>query len=460
MSNLSILQTSALVGLVSLLIPVIIHLIYRSRGKVVWVGNIELIKSVKKRRVTEIKLTQWLLLIIRLLLLTVLTLLIAQVFYLSDFSQNSQQRVFLTPSWVNYSSATDIQAVLQKHSDASINLLSSQLNSLGELAVDDIKAMAVDKEKKNVSVDALTDYLMQKNFALKNTHVYATNAELEFEEQRHPATHQLKWNIKVLSEQQHAALNQSLNRLDVLVVYDESRRIDFQYVSYALDYLTEQSSSSLRYSSRKLADFKPSEQSMNSDWVIVLGDLTVDNALTDFVEKGGQLFLQRIQEASPKTSKGKSEQLGSILNIYNGMNSPIEAYRAVEHSIEKNEKTIIGDAKNKPLLGIQTKGHGVIYQFYSRFHPLWNSWVTNPGFATELASILYAKQWKEYRTLIDENEVKGAADSFLNQNISKAENIKNTQQKQNSLYQWLLVLVMLLLLVERVIAESNRQNND
>ena len=460
MSNLSILQTSALVGLVSLLIPLIIHLIYRSRGKVVWVGNIELIKSVKKRRVTEIKLTQWLLLIIRLLLLTALTLLIAQVFHLSDFSQNSQQQVFLTPSWIKHSSSADIEAVLQKHSDASINLLSSQLNSLNEFAVDDIKAIAVDKEMTHVSADALADYLIQKNFALKNAHVFATNAELEFEEQRHPATHQLNWNIKLLSEQQNEVLNQSLNRLDVLVVYEESRRTDYQYISNALDYLTEQSSSSLRYTSQKLADFKAAEQLMDTDWVIVLGDLTIDQPLENFVEKGGQLFLQSIQDANLLANKGKSEQLDSILNIYNGMNTPIEAYRAVERSIVKNEKTIIGDAKNKPLLGVQTQGKGFVYRFYSRFHPSWNSWVTEPGFATELATILYAKQREEYQTLVDENEVKAAVNSLPNNNASKADNVKNTQQKQNPLYQWLLVLVMLLLLVERVLAESSRQNND
>ena len=61
--SLTILNSAALLALFSLLVPIIIHIINPSRGKLIYIGKIDFIKVAQKLKVTELKLTEILLLI-------------------------------------------------------------------------------------------------------------------------------------------------------------------------------------------------------------------------------------------------------------------------------------------------------------------------------------------------------------------------------------------------------------
>ena len=98
--SLTLLMPLGLLGLLGLIIPVLIHLFSRSRGRLVHVANLQLYRQAKQRRVNELRLSQWLLLLLRLALLAVAVLLLAGL-AIPGSSSLSGSTAYVTPGWVS-----------------------------------------------------------------------------------------------------------------------------------------------------------------------------------------------------------------------------------------------------------------------------------------------------------------------------------------------------------------------
>lgn len=101
-----LLAPAGLFGLLALAIPVAVHLISRGRGRRVLVGNIELVRAARRTRVTALRLTQWLLLLLRVLIVIVATLLLARL-ALQGMGSADGDVSYVTPGWLR--SATDAE---------------------------------------------------------------------------------------------------------------------------------------------------------------------------------------------------------------------------------------------------------------------------------------------------------------------------------------------------------------
>ena len=101
-----LLAPAGLLGLLALAIPVAIHMISRGRGRRVLVGNIELVRAARKTRVTTLRLTQWLLFLLRVSIVVVATLLLARL-ALQGFASADAGAAYVTPGWLR--SATDTE---------------------------------------------------------------------------------------------------------------------------------------------------------------------------------------------------------------------------------------------------------------------------------------------------------------------------------------------------------------
>lgn len=100
-------STVALVGLLSVLVPIVIHLINPGKGKVVWVGNIDLLKQAKKHRIKEYRIEQWPLLLLRILIFVVLTLILAKVYFNDAITGFAQHHSVVSEGW-RASAADDV----------------------------------------------------------------------------------------------------------------------------------------------------------------------------------------------------------------------------------------------------------------------------------------------------------------------------------------------------------------
>lgn len=97
-SSLMFLAPAGLLGLFALAIPVLIHLFSRSKGRRVLIGHIDLVRKARRRRVTELRLTQWLLLALRLLIFTLAAFVLAQLAR-QGLADRTGDVAYLTRGW-------------------------------------------------------------------------------------------------------------------------------------------------------------------------------------------------------------------------------------------------------------------------------------------------------------------------------------------------------------------------
>ena len=94
-----LLAPAGLLGLLAIAIPVVIHLISRGRGRRVLIGNIELVRAARQSRVTALRLTEWLLLLLRIAIVVVATLLLARL-ALQGIGDAEPGTSYVTPGWL------------------------------------------------------------------------------------------------------------------------------------------------------------------------------------------------------------------------------------------------------------------------------------------------------------------------------------------------------------------------
>ncbi|KAA9131452.1 hypothetical protein F3N42_09035 [Marinihelvus fidelis] len=97
LANAMLLYPAGLWALAAAAIPIIIHLVNRSRGKRVLIGNIALVRAARRRRAREIRMDQWLLLLLRLAILAVAALVIAR-WALPGLQDQPRDSEYITPA--------------------------------------------------------------------------------------------------------------------------------------------------------------------------------------------------------------------------------------------------------------------------------------------------------------------------------------------------------------------------
>ena len=102
----TVLAPLGLLALGAILIPLAIHLFSRSRGQQVAVGWIELYRATERTFVSELRIQQWLLLMIRMLLLIAAALLVAELAR-SQREALEGATAYVTPAWLEQHDASD-----------------------------------------------------------------------------------------------------------------------------------------------------------------------------------------------------------------------------------------------------------------------------------------------------------------------------------------------------------------
>lgn len=96
---MALLNPWGLLALAALLLPLAIHLLSRSRGRRVLVGNIALYRQRRRLRVFEARIQEWPLLLLRLLLLLVAAILVAELAR-EQRSTLAGDVAYVTPEWL------------------------------------------------------------------------------------------------------------------------------------------------------------------------------------------------------------------------------------------------------------------------------------------------------------------------------------------------------------------------
>ena len=248
-----LLAPAGLLGLLAIAVPVAIHLISHGRGRRVLIGNIELVRAPRKTRVTSIKLTQWLLLLLRILIVAVATLILAQLALQGLGSADAGVR-YVTPAWL--ASATT----------AEREELFAQEPAVRVLAADYPDASGFTPGNEEPGYTAWP-WLAERLSTLRHTgtvEVLAANRMTEFGHARPELPNEVSWNLKAVRRATTPVESQGV------VVYDSDRTEDLAQVERALTALRRFRVPALEWASCAASDASCIDGA--ADWLVWLSD--------------------------------------------------------------------------------------------------------------------------------------------------------------------------------------------
>lgn len=272
MTGLSLLAQSplALWGLLTLLIPVAIHLLSKSRAKIIPFAHLALITVKTSPRLRQLRITQWLLLLLRILLLLIATLILAQLGWQTSQSSNNQH-ILLSQDWLNHASDVEITQLVQQQPDANFTLL-GQPNLL--LTKQQIKQWQQPNSPTTAKPNALNLWEKVDQYAAQLPAqtlitVYSTNRLSQFLGNKLSTANKINWQIKQLPINDIEGANQA----SVLVFFDEASTPTLPYIKAAFDALNSNQQINLTVQYRDLSQLNDRQAAtLSTDTIINLSN--------------------------------------------------------------------------------------------------------------------------------------------------------------------------------------------
>jgi hypothetical protein len=441
LSGLSVLTPAAWWALLTLAIPLLIHLFSRSRGRLVRIGHIDLIRKARQLQVTEIKLTQWLLLLLRLAIFALASLILVGL-ATKGLDSSDTPTIYVTPGWLHNSTLEDIDSLL---SDAD-------LESRGRIYLLRPGFPAADREQlitgRQKSLTGAGDYtnvwaLLSERLSLENHRgrvmVYATDYMLQYGSRRPALPREVEWRVS----QPGQSLQNDTEAPRVLITHDADRAADAELIISVLSVLKEHRLPGLLW--ERLESSRLGEAPLKSDWLIHLGS---DALNTTQIEALGWPSV-----ALTDTGGNSTEDTSQFVSLpfYPFTNFRVDRFTRhtrddPRNPMPANTNVLLTSSDGSPLLQESQFGQTRLMQFNSRFNPAWNSLTLQPEFPELLLQLLSGNTRETLRfsdARIDTVNLPGKTD----------EPVSDIPLPHRSLQGFLAVLLALLWVCERWLSE-------
>lgn len=231
--------------LLTLTIPIAIHLLSKHRGKIVPFAHIALIKVKNAPQLNQARLTQWLLLILRLLILLVACAILAKLFWNKN-TDTSTDLVLVSNDWLAESSDAEKQQLYEDLNSSKISsmLLIDGLNqSLSQRKLESkaLLTFKTDSESlptKPTNIQPLNIWANLATIASafqsdQKIQVYSTNRLNQFSGQKVAITNPIEWHVKSLPN----TLPETKLTASLTIVSDANHQQQLLYIRGALDAL-------------------------------------------------------------------------------------------------------------------------------------------------------------------------------------------------------------------------------
>ena len=359
--GLSVVNPAAWWALLALCIPLIIHLFSKSRGRLVRIGHIDLIRQARKLQVTELKLTQWLLLFLRLSIFTLAYLILAGL-ATAGLNSSNANTIYLTPNWLSNASTADFTELLGDADQAAESrtfLLQSGFPAIDRDQLEtDRQQLPRDTAEFNNAWALLSERLSLEHHRGKVS-VYITDYMLQFGSYKPNLPRHVDWHIA------HPDKAPVLDRRPVraMIVFAPDRADDASRLDTVLSLLKEHRMPELTWESIDINRLP--ETPGHTNWVILLGDSVFEPEIIEKLNSPTVIFADATGGASDNASQFID------LPFY-----PFTRFRLDQFSLpalHDNEKILLTTAAGSPLLQESHYGKTRLLQFNSRFDPRWNS---------------------------------------------------------------------------------------
>jgi Aerotolerance regulator N-terminal len=474
---LTLLQPIWLLASTGIIVPIVIHLWHVKRGKTLKVGSLAFLQQSSKQQSTSLKITDWLLLLIRCLLIILLAILLAKPQWQSTPKANTQKGWLVVdanqPLRTYHTCKSVIDSLLANNYELHLfqkGFPTFALTDSNQLANDTIQAQAY---------WPLYQQLMATN---ASGYVFTDRQVQHFAGAATAINKRFKW----LSYSSKDKANTWL--INGYTTYNDSVMVN---IGYSTPTGTTISNTTVAYKNGVQAEVllqgqllslttKPSDtitiDTTTQVMAIYTKEYTADaeyvkaalTAIKAFTKRKLQIVVTNNVAALPKQMDWLFWLSDSPMNTTGKANN-IVAYQAGKPVVENTWlcQTDIGIAKaitNHTDLPIWQDGRGNylltvnelqpnIYKLYTHFNPSWNDLVWHQQFPSLLAELLYKEP------VMDSQDKREIDANTLKPSIENDASLQKISTTITDISQWIWLLAFALLLVERWLSFTTKNSN-
>ena len=498
-------------ALLALLVPLILHLLSKRRAKLIKFANVALITMPELKNSQQIRLNQFWLLLLRMLLLIVSILLLAKV-SLNEALISHEEVYLLSADWLNHSDKNERQQLIVNSSNKPIYLLGQHTALINADEILTWQAPLTQPQAQNnllalkVFTALLTPETKLKLFVTDRANQYRVNDK----NTRLVLANTIDWQVKRTFPEHQKHYN---NVMNVVIIYDQDRFADLKYFQQALNLIKQHIAPKLSLSSFLNVELENSvsyQQTMliNPHWLFYLSSKAIDNTVSNAIENGTNVIVDghvggkvdgNVTAEKPELNlmpdkrlvvdKDSSDLLSAEAVFYRRAQALAFAEQLKNNLISQTDEVLWQvTQKNGAALPLltksslsfypQTSGDTVkveseIYQLHSRFSPAWSNLLVSKQFPLLLQNLLFSS-WqnvqRQAQQTLSQKQISQLVVTDKNASLLAAKNLTtprlknittlNVQQpaKRNDYTELLMVLLLLLLIVERIVSEVSRTN--
>lgn len=474
-------------ALASILLPILIHFWNVKQGKTLKIGSIAFLGESSNKSSRSFKITDWLLLMIRCLLLILIAFLLAQPFINQKteaknnigwvlVSQNDLKEVYqqeqkiidslvekgfqLHDFNVGFKAIELGDSVSKEQSNLSHQALLAQLNSTLPqgfkvyLFANNNINIREDKQLKTVLNVVFKPFIDQDSVIEKVADAYFTNQDSIRMMILKTSQNQSKYEVVSLKNdnknidlkiENGLSFVKTKSQINWVRVNDETLRISvYNPKNDAYNYLNAAFISIRDYTQKRMVWQKIKKDDVNLNDLNFLFWLSDEEIPKDLkLKNGAKLFAYQ---------KGKEEMVNSNLNLNQG-NENVDLFKRI--SYQKDETTMIWkDGFGKPILSFNEENQVKKYRFYSRFEPQWTDLVWKADFAQALLPIILTQPERlqnfGFETDSLDRRVWDKHQNFFEGITAKQGNFNI--QSQQSISNWFWFATFFLLFIERFLS--------
>ena len=436
-------------ALLTLVIPVIIHLLSQSRARLVRFSLVGFIQSATVAKMTRLRLMERILLALRLGLLFLGALLLAHLVWPPQ-AGGLKTHVIVTQDWLAHATAQQKQVVAGSLHKTKFTYLDpadpfghSTLNA-GQLL--NSQQWPVQEETgKNLWLGLFN--VTRQWGQDDELSIYTTDRLQQFSGQRLPITPPLDWQILKVPQGTREQLT-----INVLVRYALAQQSSVTYLRGAMNALDQQSGITVNVTYVQ-QDVVPmdSQQLNGADWVAYLSDQPPGDLLMGYVEQGGTLLITAAQ--ADRSGHWSAQQPDSDASITISQLGNPALPLSITRQVPQGRLWQTTDGQD--VLNQYDFGQGRILAWHSRFTPKWNNLVTRLDFPMILNGLLFgalAEQASLANGRLSPEQIRHS--EYPRHGVSPAYVTKaQVTSEPGSWTRLLLVLLVVVFCAERIMAE-------
>lgn len=426
------------IALLGLVVPIVLHLLSKSQPIQIKFSNIALIDTQQPKSMRKVRLTEFWLLLLRLLLLLFSILLLAQLFLTKPLIKN-EEIYLVSADWLNQSSTTQRQQLIEQALKQPVYFLNRKTKLITDDEIIQWQPKPSDVQSQNIlqTENILKNLVSFSELLAPETDIkfFVTDraAQYKLSQQGHlyNINNTLEWHILNTSYQADA---QYVDAMNVVLIYDQDRFEDVKYFQKAFALIKQETATQLSvsyFSHNSLEKSEPYQQAMNNkpNWIFYLSSQKLNHKIMQALSTGTNLFVdaQNSQESillstaseinnnstllgtearfyqralpldvtkqlSPKPTSVYKETLWQ-LNQPDGASADMLTKTTHSYQSRSTENRAKESTVNESNAHESTVNESNVYQLYSRFSASWSNLIVSKQFPLLLQSILF-QQWQ------------------------------------------------------------------